>query len=56
MNSFYPLGQAMGEDAAPPQETVRMASVVLSMLPIMCIYPFLQKHCAKRVMIGSITG
>ncbi|MDR0562270.1 MAG: carbohydrate ABC transporter permease [Spirochaetaceae bacterium] len=50
------IGQAMGGDAAPPQETVRMASVVLSMLPIMCVYPFLQKHFAKGVMIGSIKG
>jgi putative aldouronate transport system permease protein len=45
-----------GNDAAPPQETMRMASVVLSMLPIMCVYPFLQKHFAKGVMIGSIKG
>ena len=50
------VGQSMGNDTAPPQETVRMASVVLSMLPIMCIYPFLQKHFAKGVMIGSVKG
>lgn len=43
-------------DTAPPQETMRMASVVLSMLPIMCIYPFLQKHFAKGVMVGSVKG
>ncbi|GHU55135.1 putative ABC transporter permease protein YtcP [Spirochaetia bacterium] len=45
-----------GNDAAPPQETMRMASVVLSMLPIMCVYPFLQKHFAKGVMLGSVKG
>jgi putative aldouronate transport system permease protein len=50
------IGQSMGADTAPPQETMRMASVVLSMLPIMCVYPFLQKHFAKGVMIGSIKG
>jgi putative aldouronate transport system permease protein len=50
------IGQAMDGDAAPPQETMRMASVVLSMLPIMCVYPFLQKHFAKGVMLGSIKG
>ena len=43
-------------DAAPPQETMRMAAVVLSMLPIMCVYPFLQKHFAKGVMIGGVKG
>jgi len=50
------IGQTMDGDAAPPQETMRMASVVLSMLPIMCVYPFLQKHFAKGVMLGSIKG
>jgi putative aldouronate transport system permease protein len=50
------VGQSSGNDAAPPQETLRMASVVLSMLPIMCVYPFLQKHFAKGVMIGSVKG
>jgi putative aldouronate transport system permease protein len=50
------IGQSVGADTAPPQETMRMASVVLSMLPIMCVYPFLQKHFAKGVMIGSVKG
>jgi putative aldouronate transport system permease protein len=43
-------------DAAPPQETVRMASIMLSMAPILVVYPFLQKHFAKGVMLGSIKG
>jgi putative aldouronate transport system permease protein len=50
------IGQSVGTDTAPPQETMRMASVVLSMLPIMCVYPFLQKHFSKGVMLGSIKG
>lgn len=50
------FGQAVGADVQPPQETIRMASVVLSMLPIMCVYPFLQKHFAKGVMLGSVKG
>jgi len=48
------IGQA--DDAAPPQETMRMAAVILSMLPILVVYPFLQKHFAKGAMIGSIKG
>lgn len=39
-----------------PSETVRMATVVLSMLPIMCVYPFVQKYFVKGVMIGSVKG
>jgi putative aldouronate transport system permease protein len=50
------IGQSAGTDTAPPQETMRMASVVLSMIPIMCVYPFLQKHFSKGVMLGSIKG
>ena len=33
---------------------IKMAAVVVTMLPIMCIYPFLQKHFAKGVMVGAI--
>jgi putative aldouronate transport system permease protein len=44
------------DDKMIPQETIRMAAVVLAMLPILVVYPFLQKHFAKGVMIGSIKG
>ena len=37
-------------------EGVRMASVIVTMLPIMFIYPFLQKYFAKGVMIGAVKG
>ena len=37
-------------------QTVRYAVIVLSALPIMCLYPFLQKYFVQGVMIGSIKG
>lgn len=37
-------------------ESIRMASVLVTMLPIMCVYPFLQKYFAKGVMIGAVKG
>ncbi|MCS7460301.1 carbohydrate ABC transporter permease [Paenibacillus doosanensis] len=43
-------------DSSPPSETVRSASIMLAVLPILFIYPFLQKHFAKGVMIGSVKG
>ncbi len=44
------------DDVNMPQETIRMASVVLAMLPILLVYPFLQKYFVKGVMIGAIKG
>lgn len=43
-------------DSAPPSETVRSAAIILAILPILFIYPFLQKHFAKGVMVGSVKG
>ena len=50
--------QAIGgaDDMAPPSETLRMATVVLAMLPILCVYPFVQKYFMKGVMLGSVKG
>ncbi|TBL70330.1 carbohydrate ABC transporter permease [Paenibacillus thalictri] len=37
-----------------PTETKKMAAVVISTIPILLVYPFLQKHFAKGAMIGSV--
>ncbi len=37
-------------------ESIQYAGIVVSVLPIMCVYPFLQKHFTKGVLIGSIKG
>lgn len=37
-------------------ETMKMASIVVSVLPIMIIYPFVQKYFTKGVMIGAVKG
>ncbi len=39
-----------------PQEIMRMAAVIVVVLPVVCIYPFLQKYFAKGVMIGAVKG
>lgn len=38
----------------PPSEQLKMAAVVVAIAPIVLVYPFLQKHFAKGVMIGSV--
>ncbi|MBO9604548.1 MAG: carbohydrate ABC transporter permease [Paenibacillaceae bacterium] len=41
---------------SPPPQTVQMAAILLATLPILIVYPFLQKHFVKGVMLGSIKG
>ncbi|MFD1956656.1 carbohydrate ABC transporter permease [Paenibacillus thailandensis] len=36
--------------------TIRMAVVVFATVPILLVYPFLQKHFVKGVMLGSVKG
>lgn len=37
-------------------ESVQYAAIIVSTVPILIVYPFLQKHFTKGVMIGSIKG
>lgn len=40
----------------PPDQTIKMAVIVVATLPILLVYPFLQKHFAKGAMLGSMKG
>ena len=40
----------------PPTESVKNAVIVFATAPILLIYPFLQKHFTKGVMVGAIKG
>jgi putative aldouronate transport system permease protein len=37
-------------------ESIRSATIILSTLPILCLYPFLQKYFVKGITIGSVKG
>ena len=37
-------------------ETLKMASVVVAMVPILCVYPFLQKYFIHGVFKGAVKG
>lgn len=47
---------AVDSDRVLPSESIRMATVVLAMFPIMCVYPFVQRYFVKGVMVGSVKG
>lgn len=40
----------------PPDQTIKMAVIVVATLPILMVYPFLQKHFAKGALLGSMKG
>jgi len=52
------FGSADYNDAnnVPPAQIVKMAVIVASTLPILLVYPFLQKHFAKGALLGSVKG
>ncbi|OPH58384.1 ABC transporter permease [Paenibacillus ferrarius] len=38
------------------EQSIKMAVIVVGTIPILLVYPFLQKHFAKGVLIGSVKG
>jgi ABC-type glycerol-3-phosphate transport system permease component len=40
----------------PPPQTIQMAIVVVATVPILLVYPFLQKYFTKGVLTGAIKG
>lgn len=50
------LPDATNEDVTPPDQAVKMAVIIVATIPIMLVYPFLQKHFAKGALLGSIKG
>ena len=50
-------GEQVGStEALPPQLPMQMAILVVAIVPILAVYPFLQRHFAKGVMIGAVKG
>jgi len=49
------VGAAL-EDASAVSDTIKYAIIVISTVPILCVYPFIQKHFVKGVMMGAIKG
>jgi putative aldouronate transport system permease protein len=46
----------VNEAIALPPQSLKMAVITVSTLPILIVYPFLQKHFAKGVLLGSVKG
>ena len=37
-------------------EAIKYATIILTTVPVLCIYPFVQKYFVKGVMIGAVKG
>jgi len=47
---------SMDVDTVVPTRTLQMAGVVITAVPIIVVYPFLQKHFTQGIMLGAIKG
>ncbi len=45
-----------GPAGSPPSKAVRMATTVVATVPILAVYPFIQKYFTAGVMVGSVKG
>ncbi|TBL76057.1 carbohydrate ABC transporter permease [Paenibacillus thalictri] len=52
---FVEQGSVEGESSIPP-DTVKMAVITVATVPILLVYPFLQKYFAKGALVGSVKG
>lgn len=43
-------------DAELVAETIKYATIVVATLPVMCVYPFVQRYFVTGVMLGSVKG
>lgn len=41
---------------AIPSETIKMAIIIVTILPILFLYPFIQRYIVKGVVIGAVKG
>ena len=46
--------QLLQKDQQVNSTAVQMAAIVVTTAPILCVYPFVQKHFVKGIMVGGI--
>lgn len=49
-------GAGADPSVAPPSDALVAASNLFVILPIICVYPFLQKYFVKGIMVGGVKG
>jgi len=54
--SDFAFEKPEGADQFVALEALRMAAILVSIIPILFVYPFIQKYFVKGVMVGSVKG
>ena len=55
-NIIQNVEQSEAAEYEAPTETLKMAAVVLTALPIVIVYPFIQKYFTSGMLVGAIKG
>ena len=56
LNNMQGLDAAQAEAKMQLSQTLKYSAIIVSTVPVLCIYPFIQKYFVKGVMIGSVKG
>ena len=54
--SFAQITETYLQSLGVVLETIKMAAVIIAVVPILIVYPFIQRHFTKGILIGSIKG
>ena len=54
--SLQGMDAATAEARMQLAQTLKYSVIIVSTVPVLCIYPFIQKYFVKGVMIGSVKG
>lgn len=55
-NKADDMASGSAQDKAFVAENIKYATIVVATLPILCVYPFIQKYFVKGAMIGAVKG
>lgn len=50
------ITQMLAEQDIATPEGLKAATILVATIPILCVYPFIQKYFVKGVMVGSLKG
>lgn len=56
LNNMQGLDASAAEAKMQLSQTLKYSVIIISTVPVLCVYPFIQKYFVKGIMIGSVKG